>query len=60
MLPPEHVAVFPSGQVTEHDWVLSELFAEHVLRPDPSSAALAKFALRLAMAIVAAINNARI
>ncbi len=61
VLPPAHVAVFPSGQVTEHDCVLSELFAEHVLRPAPPSAALAKFALRLATAIVAAItNNARI
>lgn len=57
VLPPVHVAVLPSGQVTEHDWVLSALLAEHVLR----SAALAKFALRLAMAIVDAISsNARI
>jgi len=61
VLPPVHVADFPSGQVTEHDWVLSALLAEHVLRPVPPSAALAKFALKLAMAIVAAItNNARI
>jgi hypothetical protein len=57
VLPPVHVAVLPSGQVTEHDWVLSALFAEHVFRP----AALAKFALKLAMATVDAISrNARI
>jgi hypothetical protein len=57
VLPPVQVAVFPSGHVTEHDWDLSALFAEHVFRPAFSSAAMAKFTPMLVMAIDAAITR---